>query len=79
MACPGGCINGGGQPYIHGDDSILERRRLALYEEDKMKPVRKSHENFHVQKLYRDFLEKPGSKKAHELLHTHYTAREQIE
>ena len=76
MACPGGCINGGGQPYIHGDDSILDRRRLALYEEDRMKPVRKSHENFHVQKLYRDFLDKPGSEKAHKLLHTHYTARD---
>ncbi len=75
MACPGGCINGGGQPYIHGDSSILEKRRLALYEEDRMKPVRKSHENIYVQKLYKDFLDKPGSEKAHELLHTHYTFR----
>ncbi len=75
MACPGGCLNGGGQPYIHGDTSILEKRRQALYEEDRMKPIRKSHENPFIQKLYKDFLEKPGSEKSHELLHTHYLPR----
>ncbi len=78
MACPGGCLNGGGQPYIHGDTSILEKRRQAIYEEDRMKTVRKSHENFYVQKLYRDFLDKPGSELAHSLLHTHYSKRQNI-
>jgi NADH-quinone oxidoreductase subunit G len=75
MACPGGCLNGGGQPYIHGDTSILEKRRLALYDEDRSKTIRKSHENPYIQKIYREFLGEPGSHLAHELLHTHYTAR----
>ncbi|HCE42654.1 MAG TPA: NADH:ubiquinone oxidoreductase [Lentisphaeria bacterium] len=75
MACPGGCLNGGGQPYIHGDTTILEKRRLALYDEDRSKTIRKSHENPYIQKIYREFLGEPGSHLAHELLHTHYTAR----
>lgn len=75
MACPGGCINGGGQPYIHGDTSIIEKRRQAIYEEDRMKPIRKSHENAYIQKLYKDFLGTPGSELAHKLLHTHYMPR----
>jgi NADH-quinone oxidoreductase subunit G len=75
MACPGGCLNGGGQPYIHGDTSILEKRRKAIYEIDKGLPVRKSHQNPDIIRLYKDFLDTPGSHKAHEFLHTEYVAR----
>lgn len=76
MACPGGCIGGGGQPYIHGDSSILEKRMHALYEEDSNKPLRKSHDNPYINKLYKEFLGEPYSEKAHSLLHTHYTDKE---
>jgi NADH-quinone oxidoreductase subunit G len=76
MACPGGCIDGGGQPYIHGNYDILSKRANALYEEDRNKPLRKSHENPAIIKLYEEFLGKPNSEKAHKLLHTHYTCRE---
>ncbi len=72
MACPGGCINGGGQPYIHGDTSLLEKRMKRIYNEDEKKVIRKSHENPYIQKLYKEFLGEPGSHKAHEILHTHY-------
>ncbi len=72
MACPGGCLNGGGQPYTGGDISILEKRRQALYDEDFAKTVRKSHENPAIQRLYADFLGKPGSDLARRLLHTRY-------
>ena len=75
MACPGGCLNGGGQPYIHNDTSILEKRRQALYSEDRMKLIRKSHQNPYIKKLYEEFLGEPGSHKAHELLHTSYVKR----
>ncbi|MCP3966750.1 MAG: 2Fe-2S iron-sulfur cluster binding domain-containing protein [Lentisphaerae bacterium] len=75
MACPGGCLNGGGQPYNHGDSDILEKRKEAIYTADSDLPIRKSHENPHIKKLYDDYLEKPGSKLAHKLLHTHYTPR----
>jgi len=78
MACPGGCIGGGGQPYHHGDLNILKKRRDALYAIDKSLPKRKSHENEMVMKLYEDFLEKPGSHKAHSLLHTCYSAKPRI-
>ncbi len=78
MACPGGCLNGGGQPYIHEDTSILEKRKNAIYQADEKLPLRKSHQNPHIQKLYAEFLGKPGSHKAHELLHTHYTSRQDI-
>ena len=76
MACPGGCINGGGQPSIKGDTSILERRRQALYEIDGSEAIRMSHENPSIKKLYEEFLTEPGSELAHKLLHTHYTERE---
>jgi NADH-quinone oxidoreductase subunit G len=76
MACPGGCINGGGQPSIKGDTSILEKRRQALYEIDGSEDIRMSHENPSIKKLYQDFLTEPGSELAHKLLHTHYTSRE---
>lgn len=72
MACPGGCIGGGGQPYHHGNSKILKRRAKALYKEDESKQIRKSHENPHIVKLYEEFLGEPGSKRAHSLLHTVY-------
>jgi NADP-reducing hydrogenase subunit HndD len=72
MACPGGCIGGGGQPLHHGNVDIIYARQRALYEEDAEKPLRKSHENPYIQKLYEEYLGKPLSEKAHQLLHTHY-------
>lgn len=74
MACPGGCLGGGGQP-IPTNEETRTRRMKAIYEIDKGKKMRKSHENSYVQKLYDDYLGKPGSHRAHELLHTSYTAR----
>lgn len=76
MACPGGCINGGGQPYIHGDSSIIEKRMQAIYQEDSGKALRKSHENSSIQKLYKEFLGEPLGHKSHELLHTEYFKKE---
>lgn len=78
MACPGGCINGGGQPYHRHDDSVLQKRSAAVYSTDERKVIRKSHENPAIKKLYEEYLEKPGSKRAHELLHTHYTSRANV-
>jgi len=72
MACPGGCIGGGGQPLHHGDSSILKARAAAIYEEDRNKPIRLSHENPYITQLYNEFLGEPNSEKAHHLLHTHY-------
>jgi len=72
MACPGGCIGGGGQPYHHGNVEVLKKRQRAIYEEDKGKVLRKSHENPFIQKLYKEFLGEPCGHKSHELLHTHY-------
>lgn len=73
MACPGGCINGGGQPRSCDDIRIKEQRAEGLYKEDMELPVRKSHQNPDIIKLYEEFLEKPNSHKAHELLHTTYS------
>lgn len=78
MACPGGCIAGGGQPYHHGDENIIKKRAEAIYREDKGKTRRKSHENKEVLELYREYIGEFYGEKAHELLHTHYTAREKI-
>lgn len=72
MACPGGCIGGGGQPLHHGNFDILKERMAAIYREDAGKPVRKSHENPYIMKLYEEFLGRPMSEKSHKLLHTHY-------
>jgi NADP-reducing hydrogenase subunit HndD len=72
MACPGGCIGGGGQPLHHGNSTILKARTKAIYKEDANKTLRKSHENPYIIKLYKEFLGKPLSDKAHHLLHTHY-------
>ncbi len=79
MGCPGGCVTGGGQPIVPApvrmtcDPKVV--RAAALYGEDAGKAKRKSHENEEVKKLYEEFLGKPNSHKAHELLHTHYVAR----
>ena len=86
MGCPGGCINGGGQPYIREcflpdeDDDIMdtykEKRANALYSEDERQTLRQSHKNPQIIDLYEKFLGEPNSHKAHELLHTTYAARE---
>ena len=72
MACPGGCVGGAGQPYHHGDFSKVEKRLNAIYEEDRNKPLRKSHENPYIKQLYEEFLGEPCGEKSHKLLHTHY-------
>ncbi|MFZ5828596.1 MAG: NADH-dependent [FeFe] hydrogenase, group A6 [Planctomycetota bacterium] len=77
MACPGGCIGGGGQPYPPEgmkvlDPKLLRKRAQALYSIDSSKELRKSYENPAIEELYEEFLGEPGSPKAHELLHTHY-------
>lgn len=72
MACPGGCIGGGGQPLHHGNSVLLKARSKSLYDEDRSKKLRKSHENPYIIKLYEEYLGKPMSDKAHHLLHTHY-------
>ena len=86
MGCPGGCINGGGQPYVrpcfmpNEADDILdtykEKRAQALYSEDERQTLRQSHKNPQIIELYEKFLGEPNSHKAHELLHTTYAARE---
>lgn len=74
MACPGGCIGGGGQP-IPTNMSIRQKRIDAIYSEDMSLEIRKSHENPEVIEIYKDFLGEPNSHKAHDLLHTHYVER----
>lgn len=78
MACPGGCIGGGGQPYHHGDISVLKRRAEGIYSIDEGKHLRKSHENPQVKKLYEDYLGEVGGPLAHELLHTSYEAKPKL-
>ena len=75
MACPGGCIGGGGQPLHHGDSARIKARAKALYSEDTEKNFRKSHENPYIISLYEEFLGKPMREKAHHLLHTCYFNR----
>ena len=79
MGCPGGCINGGGQPVqpasVRNFVDYKALRANALYENDKSRPHRKSHENEDVQEVYREFLGEPNSHKAHEILHTSYVKR----
>ncbi len=75
MACPGGCLGGGGQP-IPTNAEIRDKRAKAIYEEDMGMPIRKSHENQEIVEIYKDFLGKPNGHKSHELLHTHYVERE---
>lgn len=78
MACPGGCIGGGGQPYHHGNMNILKKRADAIYAEDASKAIRKSHENPYIKELYETYLEKPCGEKSHKLLHTHYFAKNKV-
>lgn len=79
MACPGGCVNGGGQPHqpaaVHALTDVVAERAAALYRNDENSKIRKSHENPAIIELYDAYLGKPGSEKAHELLHTTYKVR----
>ena len=79
MACPGGCVNGGGQPIVNATKRMdLDPRKVraaGLYAEDEAKVIRKSHENPDIQKLYAEYLGEPNGHRAHELLHTTYTDR----
>jgi NADP-reducing hydrogenase subunit HndD len=86
MGCPGGCVAGGGQPYVkpcflpNEDADILDtfkaKRAAALYQEDESKELRASHKNPQIIALYENFLGEPNSHKAHELLHTMYASKE---
>ena len=80
MACPGGCVNGGGQPrqpaYVHNHLDLKASRAKVLYDMDAAGEYRKSHENPEIIELYEEYLGEPGSEKAHHLLHTHYVERE---
>lgn len=81
MGCPGGCINGGGQPIALDKNEAEElkiKRTESIYNIDESMPIRKSHENPEIQILYKEFLGEPNSHKSHELLHTHYTQRERF-
>ena len=82
MGCPGGCVTGGGQPIVsarvQASVDVKALRAKALYDEDKAMPIRKSHENPFIKKLYDEFLGEPCGHKSHELLHTHYTDRSAI-
>lgn len=83
MTCPGGCINGGGQPIVEAEvrntTDYIKLRMDALLEEDKNLPIRKAHENPVIIELYKNYLEKPNSKKAHEILHTKYSKKEKYQ
>ncbi|MDD5730050.1 MAG: NADH-dependent [FeFe] hydrogenase, group A6 [Candidatus Omnitrophica bacterium] len=81
MGCPGGCIGGGGQPYaglnsIPLDEDCLKKRAEALYNIDRNKTIRRSHENPDIQRIYKEFLGRPLSAKSHKILHTHYKPKE---
>lgn len=82
MACPGGCIHGGGQPIVDArvkaDVNVKAKRAEALYSEDRNSAIRKSHENPVIKKLYEEFFGEPCGHKSHELLHTHYFDRSDI-
>lgn len=78
MACKGGCIGGGGQPYHHGDTEILKKRISVINSEDTSKTLRKSHENPYIKRLYEAYFDKPMSHNAHELLHTRYFEKNKI-
>ncbi len=79
MCCPGGCVNGGGQPLVHANvrnfENVKAKRAKALYANDAAKTLRKSHQNPSIKKLYEEFLGEPGSEKAHHILHTSYVER----
>ena len=75
MACRGGCVTGGGQPYGHSDD-LRVKRAAALYTDDATHEIRCSHQNPLITQIYKEYFGEPNSEKAHHLLHTHYTKRE---
>ncbi|HPD02487.1 MAG TPA: iron hydrogenase small subunit, partial [Clostridia bacterium] len=79
MSCPGGCVNGGGQPikdaYTRNNMNVPAIRAASIYAADKDKALRKSHENPAIKEIYKEFLGEPNSHKAHEVLHTTYTPR----
>ena len=79
MCCPGGCVNGGGQPQVHADvrnfEDVRAIRAKVLYDNDAAKELRKSHDNPSIKKLYDEYLGEPGSEKAHHILHTSYVKR----
>ncbi|MGM9759247.1 MAG: NADH-dependent [FeFe] hydrogenase, group A6 [Parabacteroides sp.] len=77
MACPGGCIGGGGQPFHKGRMEVLRKRQAALYQADREKQLRKSHQNPYIQQLYKEYLGEPCGPRAHQLLHTHYCDRKE--
>ncbi len=77
MACPGGCIGGGGQPRMTSDD-VRRARIEAIYKEDERKQLRKSHENPEIIQIYEEFLKEPLGEKSHHLLHTHYRPRSRV-
>jgi iron only hydrogenase large subunit-like protein len=80
MACPGGCINGGGQPFlsdhVRNNEDVVALRSKAIYDTDKNLPYRKSYEHPDIKMLYDEFFEVPGSHKAHEILHTTFVKRD---
>jgi len=78
MACKGGCVGGGGQPYHHGKLDIIKKRAEGLNSIDSGMEIRKSHENPYIKDLYEKHLDNPLSEKAHKLLHTHYYSREKV-
>lgn len=78
MACPNGCIAGGGQPYHHGNYEIVGKRRQAIYNEDAGKSIRVSHKNSEVLRLYHEFLGEPYGELPHMLLHTHFEEKQRI-
>ncbi|MDD5621802.1 MAG: NADH-dependent [FeFe] hydrogenase, group A6 [Actinomycetota bacterium] len=80
MSCPGGCINGGGQPYAGSEyialnENLLEKRASVLYQIDRSKTIRRSHENPEIQRLYKEYLERPNGPKSHKILHTRYAKK----
>jgi NADH-quinone oxidoreductase subunit G len=78
MACPGGCIDGGGQPFHHGNIDTLRKRMMAIFAQDQGKKLRKSHENPFIKKLYSEYLGEPNGELAHKLLHTKYVKRQMM-
>lgn len=82
MSCPGGCVNGGGQPIVNPAEieniDVMVERAKAIYAEDKDLPLRKSHKNPYIKQIYDEFLGEPNGHKSHELLHTHYVKRDRF-
>jgi NADH-quinone oxidoreductase subunit G len=78
MACPGGCVNGGGQPYSRNRQETIDQRIRGLYQIDRNQPIRKSHENPSIQQLYQEFLGEPGSPLSHQLLHVNLTEETEL-